>query len=84
MVKKRVEKVESVWDPIEMILIKMYLWLDFGLDWFFSRWDKWIHIAILIALTVVAMNINFPTLAIAAFFLAVGYGLGWFIAKVKK
>lgn len=67
-----------------LYLIKIYLWAEFCFDWIFSRWDKWIHLAVLYILAAISMNINLPALAIAGAFLAVGYALGWFIAKVKN
>jgi len=84
MANKMVEMVTESWEAIGMTFIKTYLWVEFGISWFFAQWDRWIHIAILAVLVAIAMPAGNVALAIGGVFLAVGYGLGWFIAKVKN
>jgi small-conductance mechanosensitive channel len=84
---KTVEVAKSLHDKIQDFAIVaatgFFFWTDWAWSWIFSRWDKWIHVVIMLFLVYGAYAIGSPALAIAAFFFAVGYGLGWFIAKVK-
>jgi hypothetical protein len=84
MANKIIEMVNDSWDAIGMTFIKMYLWAEFVFSWFLSCWDKWIHVALLAGIVAIAMPAGNATLALCGVFLAVGYGLGWFFAKVKQ